>query len=86
MGHIFTDYRPEKVWQYFEAITKIPRRSGNEAGMSDYLLAFAKDRGLVAYRDEYFNTRNLTQLLFKDILIWFVKKIQISSLILKKTH
>ncbi|MDA3846916.1 MAG: aminoacyl-histidine dipeptidase [Vallitaleaceae bacterium] len=56
MGHIFTDYRPEKVWQYFEAITKIPRRSGNEAGMSDYLLAFAKDRGLVAYRDEYFNT------------------------------
>jgi len=56
MDNIFKGYEPEKVWQYFEMISKIPRRSGNEKGMSEFLLNFAKERGLVAYSDQYNNT------------------------------
>ena len=32
----------DKIFQYFEEISKIPRGSGNEKGISDYLVDFAK--------------------------------------------
>ena len=36
---------------FFEAISKIPRGSGNTRGIADYLVGFAKERGLFVKRD-----------------------------------
>lgn len=48
----FSDYPiAEKVFRYFEEISKIPRGSGNTALIADYLQAFAKMRSLEFYRD-----------------------------------
>jgi len=41
--------------QYFKEISKIPRGSGNEQGISDYLMNWAKERGLVAKQDAALN-------------------------------
>lgn len=41
--------------RYFEEICKIPRGSGNERAISDYLVAFATERGLYCVRDEALN-------------------------------
>ena len=40
---------------FFYEIAKIPRESGNEAGIADYLCDFAKERNLFYCRDEYNN-------------------------------
>ena len=47
--------KPEKVFYYFEEITKIPHGSGNVDRISDYLVKFAKDRGLKVIQDEVKN-------------------------------
>lgn len=47
--------KPEKVFYYFEEISNIPRRSGNEKELSDYMVKFAKDRGLKVYQDDSWN-------------------------------
>ena len=52
---LLTDTAPKLLLKYFEDFTFIPRESGNEKGISDYLIAFAKENGLEYYRDEYFN-------------------------------
>lgn len=39
------------MFHYFEEISRIPRGSGNEKGIADYLVAFADARGLACYRD-----------------------------------
>ena len=36
------------MFHYFEEICKIPHGSGNEKEIADYLVAFAKERGLGA--------------------------------------
>jgi dipeptidase D len=41
--------------KYFEEICKIPRESGNEKGISEYLVKFAQDNNLEYYTDEYYN-------------------------------
>lgn len=46
---------PEPVFRFFEEISAIPRGSGNEKAVSDYVLAFAKARGLPASQDEALN-------------------------------
>ncbi len=43
--------RAEAPLRFFEEFTKIPRGSGNTAGIADYLIDFAKKRGLFCYRD-----------------------------------
>jgi len=45
----------EKVFHYFEEISRIPRSSGDEKAISDYLVAFAKERGLEVIQDDYYN-------------------------------
>ncbi len=40
----------ERVFYYFREISKIPRGSGNEQAISDYLVAFAKERNLTFKR------------------------------------
>ena len=49
---IICGFEPARVFRFFEEISEIPRGSGNEAGVADYLCAFAKARGLSCYRDE----------------------------------
>lgn len=42
----------EKALRFFEEFSKIPRGSGNTKAIADYLVDFAKTRGLECYRDE----------------------------------
>ena len=41
--------------EFFYEISKIPRESGNEAGIAEYLCDFAKKRNLFYIKDEYNN-------------------------------
>ncbi|MGL4108851.1 aminoacyl-histidine dipeptidase [Clostridium sp. LP20] len=47
--------KPQSVFKYFEEISNIPRGSGNEKEISDYLVKFAKDLGLEVIQDEALN-------------------------------
>ena len=40
---------------FFKEITQIPRESGNEEGIANYLVEFAKKRNLFWYKDQYNN-------------------------------
>ena len=55
MEQIIQGRRPASVFRYFEQISAIPRGSHNESGIADYLVAFAKERGLEYYRDSLHN-------------------------------
>lgn len=46
---------PERVFYYFEEISKIPRSSYHEKAISDYLVEFAKRRDLTVYQDDLYN-------------------------------
>jgi len=48
-------YEPKQVFKFFEAISQIPRGSGNEKAVSDYISCFAKDLGLKVVQDEWNN-------------------------------
>jgi dipeptidase D len=43
------------VFHFFKEISNIPRGSGNEKQISDYLVGFAKERGLEVIQDEALN-------------------------------
>lgn len=45
----------KKVFHFFEEISRIPRESGDEKAICEYLIAFAKERGLEVYSDEHWN-------------------------------
>lgn len=55
MARVLEGYSPEKVYYFFEEISKIPRNSYEEQKITDYLLDFAAQRGLKAVRDEHLN-------------------------------
>lgn len=46
MSQILAQLKPQSVFHYFEKMTKIPRESGNEAAISQYLVDFANEHGL----------------------------------------
>jgi len=46
---------PKAVFHYFEELTRIPRGSGNEKQVSDFLVAFARERKLESFQDEALN-------------------------------
>lgn len=50
-----SDLKSERVFYFFEQISKIPRGSFNEKAISEYLINFAKERNLKYYTDELFN-------------------------------
>jgi len=50
-----SQHEPKKVLGFFEEISKIPRGSGNEKAISDYLVDFGEKRGLVTKQDEALN-------------------------------
>lgn len=47
--------KPAGVFRFFEEISRIPRGSGNEKQVSNYLKKFAEDRGLACIQDELNN-------------------------------
>ena len=49
---VLSNLEPKKVFHYFEEICKIPHGSYNTKQLSDYLVNFAKERGLTSYQDE----------------------------------
>ncbi|MCF0147510.1 MAG: aminoacyl-histidine dipeptidase [Clostridium sp.] len=53
--NILQNLEPKKVFQYFEEISQIPRGSGNEKAISDYLVSVAKKLNLEVYQDEALN-------------------------------
>lgn len=55
MGNILSQYQPEKVLYFFEEISRIPRESGNERGIRDYIIAFAENRSLEYEADDFNN-------------------------------
>lgn len=55
MNYLINDRAPASVFHYFEEISAIPRPSYHEEAIADYLVAFAKARGLEHYRDEAHN-------------------------------
>lgn len=52
---ILKDIEPKNVFKFFEEISNIPRGSGNERAISDYLVAFCRERNLEVIQDEYLN-------------------------------
>lgn len=55
MEYKITGYQPEKLFHFFEDISAIPRESRHEKEISDFLVAFAKERNLWVYQDDVYN-------------------------------
>ncbi|MBC8060403.1 MAG: aminoacyl-histidine dipeptidase [Clostridiaceae bacterium] len=55
MENILKDLNPVNVFKYFEEISRIPRGSANEKGISDYLVSFAKTHNLKVIQDSNLN-------------------------------
>ena len=49
------DIEPQDVFHWFYELNQIPRCSGNEKRISDFLVSFAKERNLEVYQDEIYN-------------------------------
>lgn len=52
---VLNGLKPEKVFEFFEEISRIPRGSGNVKNISDYCVNFAKERNLNYIQDESYN-------------------------------
>ena len=52
---IFSNLQPSSVFKFFEEISQIPRGSGEETEISNYLVNFAKERDLQFIQDEALN-------------------------------
>lgn len=52
---VLENLEPKEVFYYFEEICKIPHPSYKEGKISDYLVAFAKERNLEVYQDDLKN-------------------------------
>ncbi len=64
MTEIIKGVKNERPFYYFEQISKIPRGSGNEKEIANYIVNFAKEHNLPYYIDEANNvliTKNATQ-------------------------
>lgn len=55
MEYIIKDREPKRLFEIFEEISAIPRGSGNEKGIADYICAFAERLGLFCVRDNVNN-------------------------------
>ena len=53
--YVISGYQPEKLFNYFEDISAVPRGSGNESGIADFIVKFAAERGLFCLRDDLNN-------------------------------
>ncbi len=55
MGRVLENVEPKAVLSYFEDLTEIPRCSGEEKQVTDYLIAFAEKHQLEWFRDDHYN-------------------------------
>lgn len=55
MSRVLENLEPRAVFSFFEDMTQIPRCSGNERAISDYLVDFAKKRNLEVIQDKALN-------------------------------
>ena len=55
MEYIINGYEPKRLFEIFEEISAIPRGSGNEKGIADYICAYAEKLGLFCVRDDVNN-------------------------------
>ncbi len=55
MTDVLKNIQPVEVFKYFEKLTQIPRGSGNEKEVSDYLVSFAKEHQLEYVQDSALN-------------------------------
>ncbi|MDR0880081.1 MAG: aminoacyl-histidine dipeptidase [Clostridioides sp.] len=55
MASVLAGLKPESVLKHFESLSNIPRGSGNEKEVSDFILKFGKDLGLESVQDEALN-------------------------------
>ena len=55
MENVLKDLNPQLVFKYFEEISQIPRGSGNEKAISDYLKSFGEKLGFETIQDKALN-------------------------------
>ncbi|WRS27348.1 beta-Ala-His dipeptidase [Oscillospiraceae bacterium MB08-C2-2] len=55
MEYLLRDRQPQHIMRFFEEISAIPRCSGNEKQISDYVVDFAKKQRLSFHQDSFFN-------------------------------
>ena len=55
MSNVLKNLEPKAVFKYFEELSQIPRCSGNEKAVSDYLVEFSKERNLEVIQDDALN-------------------------------
>lgn len=55
MDYITGGLTPSRVFKNFEDISRIPRASGNEKQLSDYIKKFAEDLNLEVFQDSHYN-------------------------------
>lgn len=55
MKNVLGGLKPEAVFKHFESLTQIPRESGNEKGVSDYLVKFGESLGLDVIQEDCLN-------------------------------
>lgn len=49
---VISELEPKLVWKYFDALRKIPRPSGDEGRVADYIVSVAKELGLEYEKDK----------------------------------
>ncbi|UCB45080.1 MAG: aminoacyl-histidine dipeptidase [Spirochaetota bacterium] len=52
MERVTKDLEPERLWYYFEEISKLPRASRNERKVREFIIQFAKENDLVCMSDD----------------------------------
>lgn len=55
MALAFESLEPSNLWKHFAELLKIPHCSGNEKALGDYIIAFAKSKGLEWKKDDVGN-------------------------------
>ncbi len=55
MDYILNSYEPKAIFHYFEDISRIPRGSGNEKAIAEFICNFAAEHNLRFYTDDHFN-------------------------------
>ena len=89
MERVLSGLQPERYFYYFEEISRIPRSSYEEQAVSNYIVEFAKARGLEYSQDADWNviinkpaTPGYED--HRDIWIWFVSAQRAYSMIFRK--
>jgi dipeptidase D len=52
---VLAELEPKVIMDFFDVLTRIPRGSENEKGVSDWVVQFAKDRGLEYHQDDLYS-------------------------------